>query len=160
VTLWASGVAVSYSLEISSRSALNAYYERGLRQAARQTRQGVSLSDSLACIQLLPKYLLEVLAAAETAGDFGGLERFATILEDEAFTRASQQFMIGVAAGQIFLIIILVTSVFAGAARIFGVELAGTIFALSGVICALVAIIWFVCLITGLLTASRSGAGR
>ena len=104
-TLWNSGVAVSHALEVSSRSALNAHYERALRQAARRTRQGGSLSDSLAKTELLPRYLIDMLAVGETAGNMGdSLERFVTLLEDEAFTKASQQFMTFVAVGQILLI--------------------------------------------------------
>lgn len=105
-TLWNAGVPVSDALEVSSRSALNAYYERRLREAARQTRRGRTLSESLASVQLLPGYLLDILATGETTGNLGdSLERFATILENDAFTRASQQFMTIVAIGQILLIV-------------------------------------------------------
>ena len=106
-TLWNSGVAVSYALEVSSRSALNANYERALLQAARQTRQGWALSDSLARTELLPRYLIDILVTGETSGNLSdSLERFVTILEDEAFTKASQQFMTVVAFGQIILMIV------------------------------------------------------
>ncbi len=153
VTLWASGVAVSYALEVSARSALNAYYERGLRRAARQTREGMSLRDSLAGIQFLPAHLLEMLATCEIAGSFGGsLDGFLTILEEDAFTRASQQFMGAVAAIQILVIVVAV--VLGGATGLFGVAFSGIAFVLAGAIGALFAIVWFVCLIADRLTAS------
>ena len=105
-TLWNSGVSISLALEVSSRSALNAHYERAFLRAARLTRQGKTLRDSLASTDLLPGYLLDILATGETTGNLGdSLERFATILEDEAFNKASQQFMTFVAVGQIILIV-------------------------------------------------------
>jgi type IV pilus assembly protein PilC len=92
-TLWNAGVPVSDALEVSSRSALNAFYERALLQAARQTRQGWTLHQSLSATQLLPSYLLGIIAVGETGGNLAdSLERFVVILEDEAFTKAAQQF--------------------------------------------------------------------
>jgi type II secretory pathway component PulF len=105
-TLWNSGVPVSTSLEISARSALNACYERALRQAARQTRAGRSLADSLQGTQLLPTHLLEIIRTGETSGSLGiALEQFATLLEAEAFTKATQQFVFVVSIGKLILTI-------------------------------------------------------
>ncbi len=107
VTLWNSGVPVSTALEVSSRSALNAYYERALRRAALQTRQGHTLYDSLARTELLPGYLLGIIATGEESGKLGdALEQFVTLLEAEAFTKASQEFMMFVAGFEFFTLIL------------------------------------------------------
>jgi type II secretory pathway component PulF len=107
VTLWNSGVAISYAREVSSRSALNAQYERALQRAARHMRQGATLHQSLADAGMLPGYLLDILATSEMSGNFSaGLERFVILLEAEAFTKAAQQFMTCVAVGEIILIIV------------------------------------------------------
>jgi type IV pilus assembly protein PilC len=112
VTLWNSGVAVSYALEVSSRSALNARYERALLQAARQTRQGRTLRQSLAEADLLPRHLLDIIGTGEESGQLGAaLERFVTLMEEEAYTRAVQEFMLILTAGQILLIVIAVVGV-------------------------------------------------
>jgi len=111
-TLWSSGVAVSYALEVSSRSALNARYERALRQAARQTRQGWTLRQSLAGADLLPRYLLDMIGTGEESGKLGdALDRFVTLMEEEAYTRAAQEFMFIITIGQILLIVIAVVGV-------------------------------------------------
>lgn len=108
-TLWHSGVPISQALEVSSRSALNAHYEQALQKAARSTREGVSLSESLAGTQLLPAYLLDILKTGDATGSFGTvLDRFVGILEEEALTMASQEFMIGVALGQVILAVLVV----------------------------------------------------
>ncbi len=77
-TLWGAGIAISSALEVSSRSALNAYYEQAIRRAARETRHGRSLHESLAGTQLLPAYLIGVIATGEMSGNLAeGLERLA-----------------------------------------------------------------------------------
>jgi len=87
--LWAAGVNISSALEVSAGSALNARYERALLLAARQTRQGMSLSDSLARIELLPAHLLAVIKSSETAGSFDeNLLVLATEMERDALCRA------------------------------------------------------------------------
>jgi len=91
-TLWAAGVNISTSLEVSSRSALNVCYERALRLAALHTRQGIPLSESLARTQLLPPHLLNVIATCEEAGKFDtGLLKLAEEMEREALTRAMEE---------------------------------------------------------------------
>lgn len=101
-TLWSAGVPVSYALEVSSRSALNAHYERALRQTAWETRQGRLLSDSLLPAQLLPVYLIDILRTGEMTGSLGtALEQFVRILEDEAFTRATQEFVVYVSIAKL-----------------------------------------------------------
>jgi type IV pilus assembly protein PilC len=104
VTLWNSGVPVSEALEVSARTALNAHYEQALQKAAIGTRQGISLHDSLAQTALLPSYLLDILATAETSGNIGSaLDRFVTLLEEQALASASQTFVTVLIAGQIVL---------------------------------------------------------
>lgn len=111
-TLWGAGIAISPALEVSSRSALNAYYEQAIRRAARETRHGRSLHESLAGTQLLPVYLIGVIAAGEMSGNLAeGLERLAMDLEDEAFHRASQEMMTLVVAGQVVLAVVAVAAV-------------------------------------------------
>jgi type IV pilus assembly protein PilC len=91
-TLWHAGVPVSEALEVSSRSALNAHFEEAMMLAARRTREGWSVADSLAATPLLPKYLVDILKTGETAGDFGAvLDRFVVLLENEALSMATQE---------------------------------------------------------------------
>jgi len=106
-TLWGAGIAISPALEVSSRSALNAYYERAIHRAARETRHGRSLHESLAGTQLLPAYLIGIIATGEMSGNLAeGLERLAADLEDEAFHRASQEMMTMVVAGELLLAVV------------------------------------------------------
>ena len=103
-TLWGAGVAISPALEVSSRSALNAYYERAIRRAAGQTRLGRTLHESLGATQLLPAHLLSVIATGETSGHLAEmLEGLAAAMEEEAFARATQEMMTFVVAGEIIL---------------------------------------------------------
>lgn len=103
-TLWNAGVPVSNGLEISSRSALNAHYERALQQAALHTREGMSLSASLATTEFLPAYLVDILRTGEFSGSLGtSLEQFVRLLEEEAFTRAAQEFVLFVSVGKLVL---------------------------------------------------------
>ncbi len=112
-TLWNCGVPVSTALEVSSRSALNAHYERALHQAARRTREGQTLAECLADTQLLPRHLLEMVRTGEMTGSLGiCLEQFASLLESEALTKASQQFVFFVTAGEILLILIAIARLF------------------------------------------------
>jgi len=91
-TLWSAGVMVSYALEISSRSALNAHYEKAICEAAASTRQGRSLHDSLKATQLLPANLLSVIAIGETSSHVAeALARMATAMEEEAYHRSIQE---------------------------------------------------------------------
>jgi type II secretory pathway component PulF len=102
-TLRHAGVPISYALEASSRSALNAHFEIELLRAARETRQGRSLSDSLATTQLLPAHLVSVLRTGETTGNFEPpLDRLATMLEHEALTMGTQELGTIVVAVKIF----------------------------------------------------------
>lgn len=111
VTLWSSGVPISEALEISSRSALNAHYERAFQQAAVKTRQGQSLTESLAETALLPPYLLDILRTAETSGSLdASLGRFVTVLEEQAMASAAQEFVVILIAGQILLAVAALTA--------------------------------------------------
>jgi type IV pilus assembly protein PilC len=93
VTMWEAGVPISQALEVSSHSALNAYYEREIQAAARKTREGCLLTDSLAGSAMLPGQLLDVLRTGEVTGRFGnGLEHFVVLLEGEALQMATQEF--------------------------------------------------------------------
>ena len=105
-TLWNCGVPISTALEVSSRSALNARYEHMLRRATLRTQEGWSLADCLASTQLLPAHLLETLRIGEMSGSLGSsLEQFASLLESEALTKASQQLAFLLTAGQILLML-------------------------------------------------------
>ncbi len=111
-TLWGAGVAISPALEVSSRSALNAYYERAIQRAARETRHGRPLHESLGGTQLLPACLIGILATGEMSGNLAeGLERLAADLEDEAFHRASQEMMTMVVAGEVVLAFVMLAVV-------------------------------------------------
>ena len=102
-TLWGAGVAISPALEVSSRSALNAYYEQAILRASGQTRLGRSLHQSLSATHLLPAHLLSVIATGETSGHLAEmLERLASGMEEEALARATQEMMI-VTAGEVVL---------------------------------------------------------
>lgn len=110
-TLWHAGVPISESLEISSRSALNAHYERALIKAARHTRNGMGLGEALENTELLPAYLVDILKTGEATGNFGSiLDRFVMILESEALARGSRQMMIGVVIVSLLMTLILVTA--------------------------------------------------
>ncbi|HZO90456.1 MAG TPA: type II secretion system F family protein [Chthonomonadaceae bacterium] len=112
-TLWHSGVPISTALEISSRSALNACYERALRKAAVRTQWGESLSASLAETQLLPPYLLNIIATGETSGNLGSsLEQFTSVLEEQALALATQQFASLVIAGEVIGAVLALNFVF------------------------------------------------
>jgi type IV pilus assembly protein PilC len=92
-TLWAAGVSVSHALEISSRSALNGYYERIILTAAAQTRQGMPLSQCLAGTQMLPPYLLAYIITGEESGKLSeAVYHMADQLEMEALYLAQQHF--------------------------------------------------------------------
>lgn len=111
-TLWNAGVPVSHALEVSSRSALNAHYEQTMQRAAVETRQGRPIAESLAATQLLPGYLTDIVRTGETTGNVGSsLEQFVRILEDEAFTKASQEFVVFVSFAKIILMIVAVVTV-------------------------------------------------
>lgn len=110
-TLWNAGVPVSHALEISSRSALNAYYERRLLLAAAETRHGRTIRDTLASTQLLPPYLLGVIAAGETSGELGvALEHLAAEMENDAYAKSIQEMNLLVGIGQIVFILIVVAA--------------------------------------------------
>lgn len=111
-TLWGASVAISPALEVSSRSALNAYYEQAILRAAQEMRHGRSLHESLGGTQLLPAYLIGIIATGEMSGNLAeGLERLAADLEDEAFHRASQEMMTMVVAGEVVLAVVAVAAV-------------------------------------------------
>jgi type II secretory pathway component PulF len=110
-TLWSCGVPVSTALEVSSRSALNAKYERAFKQAALRTRYGEQLADCLTSTELLPKNLVEMVRVGEISGSLGiSIEQFAAELESEALTQASQQLAFLVTAVQIILIVLAVAN--------------------------------------------------
>jgi len=89
--LWNSHVPISEALEISARSAQNAEYAQAFRLAAERTRQGQSLSRSLADTRLLPASALAVLETGDLTGDYSDLlTEFVDILEDDAKERATQ----------------------------------------------------------------------
>src|SRR5262249_7211009 len=98
-TLWNSGVPISTALEVSSRSALNAHYETALLRAGGLTQKGQSLHEGLEGTQMLPRYLVDIIRTGETSGSLGrALEQMVRILEEEALTMASQEFMMVVSA--------------------------------------------------------------
>jgi type IV pilus assembly protein PilC len=112
-TLWNCGVPISTALEVSSRSALNACYEKALRRAALETRRGSTLYDSLCKTELLPNYLLDIIRTGEMSGSLGtSLDHFATQLEEEAFAQATQQFVILLLGGQILGMVLLMRFIF------------------------------------------------
>jgi type II secretory pathway component PulF len=106
-TLWSCGVPVSTALEVSARSALNARYERAMKQSAIRTRYGESLADCLVSTQLLPSHLVEMVRIGEISGSLGYcIEEFASQLEKEALTKAAQQLVFLASAAQIVLIVL------------------------------------------------------
>lgn len=106
-TLWHAGVPISEALEVSSRSALNANYERVLLKAARSTRQGGTISESLASADYLPGSVVQFLQTAEMTGGFGQtLEPMVRMMEDEAFGKTSQEFMMFVTGAEFLLLVI------------------------------------------------------
>ncbi len=112
-TLWNCGVPISTALEVSSQSALNACYEKALLRAALQTRQGVTLYESLASTQLLPNYLLDIIRTGEMSGSLGtSLDHFASLLEEEAFAKATQQFVAILMGGQILGFVLMLHTMF------------------------------------------------
>jgi type II secretory pathway component PulF len=91
---------------VSSRSTLNAYYERAFQLAATQTRQGRTLTQSLAGTQLIPPHLLSIIATSEEAGRMeDSLKWLATQMEEEALTTATIEMNRVVAFAAILLII-------------------------------------------------------
>ncbi len=89
--LWQCGVPISAALEAAGRSTHNAYYEGVLRRAARATRGGMSLADSLAHVGLLQGDMLETIRTGELGGDLGPcLEQHADVLEANACERGGQ----------------------------------------------------------------------
>jgi type II secretory pathway component PulF len=103
----AGGVNISRALEVSAASALNYRYEYALRKAAGQTRKGMTVSESLAEVRLLPENLMAVIAACETSGRFDrGMISLATELEKEALEEAIKEMNKLVILGQILLIVI------------------------------------------------------
>lgn len=107
-TMWHAGVPISQALDVASRAALNAYYERGILRARDATRQGKSLVESLRTIEMLPRYTLDVLETGEKTGRFAeALDSFVERLEDEALTMAAQETMTALALG--YLIFMLAT---------------------------------------------------
>lgn len=112
-TLWNCGVPISTALEVSSQSALNAHYEVALRRAAVKTRAGTTLYDSLQETQLLPPYLLDIIRTGEFSGSLGtSLDQFATLLEEEALAKATQQFVLIITIGQILLAVVMIGTIF------------------------------------------------
>lgn len=109
--LWRAGVQISFALEVSSRSALNAYYEDALLKAARRTRAGTSLYQSLVETHLLPANLMAIVGTGETTGNLADiLELHATEMEHEALQRAMQEMNTNVLLGQIILMLIVALS--------------------------------------------------
>jgi len=107
--LWAAGINISTALEVSSGSALNARYERALRIAARQTRQGMPLSQSLAGTELLPAYLLGVIKMCETAGSMdNSLLILAAEMERDALCRSVEEMNRFVIYGNVVVMLVAV----------------------------------------------------
>jgi type IV pilus assembly protein PilC len=91
-TLWRAGVNISTGLEVSSRSALNAHYERELLFAAKQTRLGQPLSVCLARTQLLPPHLLQIIRVCDETGKLDDqLLRTAYEMERDALDRSIRE---------------------------------------------------------------------
>ena len=89
--LWHCGVPISAALEAAGRSTHNAYYEGVLCEAARATRHGMSLGDSLAHVGLLQGEMLQTIRTGEATGELGPcLEKWADVLEDDARQRGGQ----------------------------------------------------------------------
>jgi type II secretory pathway component PulF len=62
---------------------------------------------------LLPNYLLDVIGTGELSGNLGAsLDHFASLLEEEAFARATQQFVTLLLVGQILGALLLLLRVF------------------------------------------------
>ncbi len=105
--LWSAGVNIAKALEVSSRSSLNAYYERALSVAAAQTRLGRPLSQSLAGAEMLPPYLLHIIQTSETVGRMDDqLLSLAAEMEREALTRAELAMNKIVIAAQVALFLV------------------------------------------------------
>jgi type II secretory pathway component PulF len=110
-TMWHAGVPISQSLDVSSRSTLNAYYERELQRAVAGTRAGKSLTESLEGIELTPQHLLPLLKVGEETARFGdALDKFVEVLEDEALVKAQQEAQAAMVIGYLIvgLIVLLI----------------------------------------------------
>lgn len=91
-TMWHAGVPISLTLEVASRSSLNAYYERQLMKAAEATRMGLSIAQSLEKVELLPKHLLPILNVGHESSRFSELlDHFVDAVEEEAIVKAQQE---------------------------------------------------------------------
>lgn len=109
-TMWAAGVNISVALEVASRSALNAHYERALQRASFRTRRGESLAKSLTR-DLLPAHLLTIITTCEMTGNMDtALVAIAKEMEREALARAIIEMNRLVMFGWVLLIIVAVLS--------------------------------------------------
>lgn len=98
--LYDCGVPISSALEAAALAARNHYYARALMKAARLTREGKTLAESLAAVRLLPSNLVETIRTGETAGELAPLlERFADRMDDDAKMLAAQRFGMQIIAG-------------------------------------------------------------
>jgi type IV pilus assembly protein PilC len=105
--LWSAGVNISTALEASSKTALNAHYERELRAAAVQTRMGRPLSDCLARTKLLPPFLLGIIRSCEITGKMDDqLVRLAIEMEREALDRSIREMNRIVMTSVLFLMLL------------------------------------------------------
>jgi type II secretory pathway component PulF len=111
--LWSAGINISTALEVSAGSALNAHYERELRKAAAETRQGSSLTESLARTQLLPRNLLAVIRTSEITGRLDNqLILFAGEMERSAYERALVEMNRAVVAVQMLIFALAIIYIF------------------------------------------------
>ena len=91
--LFGAGVNIATALEVSSRSALNAYYEEELMRAAFESRHGRPISKSLSKTVLLPPHLLSIIATSEETGRLDEhLIEIATTMERDALGQAIMGF--------------------------------------------------------------------
>jgi len=110
--LWRAGINISSALEISAGSALNSHYERELKLAAIQTRQGRTLSDCLERTKLMPPFLLKVIRVSEISGKMDDqLLRIAADMERDALTRSIREMNKIVTAVYMFFILLAIVYV-------------------------------------------------
>lgn len=89
--LLVSGVDASEAASLASESATSNWVKSGFAQAALRIREGVSLSDALRAVALIPASVTSLIAVGERTGDVGHAAlRAANLLETETNRRIDQ----------------------------------------------------------------------
>lgn len=90
-TLFASGVSLTDSMEITSHSMVNAYVESRLENATAKIKQGVPLSDTIVAADIFPLMVSQMIRVGEESGTLDDLlEKVSEYYEEEADSAVSQ----------------------------------------------------------------------